>query len=436
MKTNIPTKTINVITMGCSKNLVDSEKLMGQLKLNNLEVTHESNIESDYVIINTCGFIKDAKEESIETILNFIEAKKAGLIKKVFVMGCLSERYLDDLKEELIDADGIYGVHDMEEIISDIGADYKKDLIGERLLSTPKHYAYLKVSEGCDRTCSFCAIPLIRGKNISLPIEELVTEAEKLRDNGVKEIMLIAQDLTYYGVDLYGQKMLGKLLEELSCIKGIEWIRLHYTYPTQFPDDVLQLMKEKSNICNYMDIPLQHINDRILTSMKRGHKGSTTRKLLKKFREFVPDINIRTTMIVGYPGETEEEFQELLDFVKESRFDRLGAFTYSPEEDTPAYPIADDVSEETKTDRLNRLMELQEQISFEKNEDKIGKIFKVIIDKKEGNEYFGRTEYDSPEVDNEVIIETAENLVTGEFYKVKITGAEAFDLRGEVITSK
>jgi len=422
--------------MGCSKNLVDSEKLMGQLKLNNLEVTHESNIESDYVIINTCGFIKDAKEESIETILNFIEAKKAGLIKKVFVMGCLSERYLDDLKEELIDADGIYGVHDMEEIISDIGADYKKDLIGERLLSTPKHYAYLKVSEGCDRTCSFCAIPLIRGKNISLPIEELVTEAEKLRDNGVKEIMLIAQDLTYYGVDLYGQKMLGKLLEELSCIKGIEWIRLHYTYPTQFPDDVLQLMKEKSNICNYMDIPLQHINDRILTSMKRGHKGSTTRKLLKKFREFVPDINIRTTMIVGYPGETEEEFQELLDFVKESRFDRLGAFTYSPEEDTPAYPIADDVSEETKTDRLNRLMELQEQISFEKNEDKIGKIFKVIIDKKEGNEYFGRTEYDSPEVDNEVIIETAENLVTGEFYKVKITGAEAFDLRGEVITSK
>ncbi|RLD45545.1 MAG: 30S ribosomal protein S12 methylthiotransferase RimO [Bacteroidetes bacterium] len=434
MKTNIPTKTINVITMGCSKNLVDSEKLMGQLKQNNLKVSHESNTESDYVIINTCGFIKDAKEESIETILNYIEAKKAGLIKKVFIMGCLSERYLDDLKEDLIDADGIYGVHDMEAIIKDIGADYKKELIGERMLSTPKHYAYLKISEGCDRTCSFCAIPLIRGKNISLPIEELVIEAKKLRDQGVKEIMLIAQDLTYYGVDLYGKKMLGKLLEKLSNIDGLEWIRLHYTYPTQFPDDVLQLMKEKSNICHYMDIPLQHISDRILTSMKRGHKGSTTRKLLKKFREFMPDINIRTTMIVGYPGETEEEFQELLDFVKESRFDRLGAFTYSPEEDTPAFVIEDNISEDEKMDRLNRLMELQEEISFEKNEEKIGRTLKVIIDRKEGAEYYGRTEYDSPEVDNEVIIETNNKLIVGDFYKVKITGAEAFDLRGEIIS--
>jgi ribosomal protein S12 methylthiotransferase len=433
MKTNIPTKTINVITMGCSKNLVDSEKLMGQLKQNNLEVTHESNSESDYVIINTCGFIKDAKEESIETILNYIEAKKAGLIKKVFVMGCLSERYLKDLKEELIDADGIYGVHDMEAIIEDIGADYKKELIGERMLSTPKHYAYLKVSEGCDRTCSFCAIPIIRGKNISLSIEDLILEATKLSNLGVKELILIAQDLTYYGVDLYGKKMLGKLLEELSNIKGIEWIRLHYTYPTQFPDDVLQLMKDKNNICNYMDIPLQHISDRILTSMKRGHKGSTTRKLLKKFREFVPDINIRTTMIVGYPGETEEEFQELLDFVKESRFDRLGAFTYSPEEDTPAFPLGDNIDEDTKIERLNRLMELQENISFEKNEEKIDKTLKVLIDRKEDAEYFGRTEYDSPEVDNEVIIESPNELIIGNFYNVKITGAEAFDLRGEII---
>jgi ribosomal protein S12 methylthiotransferase len=433
MKTNIPTKTINVITMGCSKNLVDSEKLMGQLKQNNLEVTHESNSESDYVIINTCGFIKDAKEESIETILNYIEAKKAGLIKKVFVMGCLSERYLKDLKEELIDADGIYGVHDMEAIIEDIGADYKKELIGERMLSTPKHYAYLKVSEGCDRTCSFCAIPIIRGKNISLSIEDLILEATKLSNLGVKELILIAQDLTYYGVDLYGKKMLGKLLEELSNIKGIEWIRLHYTYPTQFPDDVLQLMKDKNNICNYMDIPLQHISDRILTSMKRGHKGSTTKKLLKKFREFVPDINIRTTMIVGYPGETEEEFQELLDFVKESRFDRLGAFTYSPEEDTPAFPLGDNIDEDTKIERLNRLMELQEDISFEKNEEKIGKTLKVLIDRKEDAEYFGRTEYDSPEVDNEVIIESPNELIIGNFYNVKITGAEAFDLRGEII---
>ena len=291
--------------MGCSKNLVDSEKLMGQLKINHLEVTHESDEESDYVIINTCGFIKDAKEESIETILNFIEAKKHGLIKKVYMMGCLSERYIEDFKNEFPDLDGIYGVNNLQEIIEDIGVDYRKELIGERMLTTPKHYAYLKVSEGCDRTCAFCAIPLIRGKHISLPIEELIIEAEKLSKLGVKELILIAQDLTFYGVDIYGKKMLADLLEKLSNIAGIEWIRLHYTYPTQFPDEVLQLMKEKINICHYMDIPLQHINDRILKAMKRGHDGNTTRNLLKKFRKYVPDINIRSTLIVGFPGETE-----------------------------------------------------------------------------------------------------------------------------------
>jgi ribosomal protein S12 methylthiotransferase len=432
MQTNISKRKINVITMGCSKNLVDSEKLMGQLKYNNLEVAHESDAEADYVVINTCGFIKDAKEESIETILNFLDAKKAGLVKKVYVMGCLSERYLEDLKSEFTDADGIYGAHNLEEIVNDIGADYKKDLIGERVISTPSHYAYLKVSEGCNRTCAFCAIPLIRGKHISLPMEEIIIEAEKLSAKGVKEIMLIAQDLTYYGVDIYGKKMLGELLDKLSDVKGIEWIRLHYTYPTQFPDNVLQMMKDKSNICHYMDIPLQHINDRILKSMKRGHTGETTRNLLKKFREYVADINIRTTLIVGYPGETEEEFQELLDFVAESKFDRLGAFTYSPEENTSAFELEDNVSEEVKVERLNRLMDLQGQISLEKNEARIGNTYKVIIDRKEGKDYFGRTEYDSPEVDNEVIITPKDNLKIGEFYQVKIIGADSFDLIGEI----
>ncbi len=419
--------------MGCSKNLVDSEKLMGQLKYNNLEVTHQSNEKTDYVVINTCGFIKDSKEESIETILNFIEAKKAGLIEKVYVMGCLPERYLEELKSEFTDADGIYGVNNLQEIIEEIGADYRKELVGERMLTTPQHFAYLKVSEGCNRTCAFCAIPLIRGKHISLPMEELMIEAEKLSKSGVKELILIAQDLTYYGVDIYGKKMLGELLENLSNIAGIEWIRLHYTYPTQFPDNVLQLMKDKSNICHYMDIPLQHINDRILKSMKRGHTGKTTRDLLKKFREFVPDINIRTTLIVGYPSETEAEFQELLDFVEESQFDRLGAFTYSPEENTSAHDLEDDVSEDEKMDRLNRLMDLQEQISLNKNEAKIGLTLKVLIDRKEGKQYIGRTEYDSPEVDNEVIIETETVLNIGDFYQVKITGAEAFDLNGVLV---
>ena len=433
MKTNTPKKRINFITMGCSKNLVDSEKVMAQLKMNNLEVTHESGQIADYVVVNTCGFIQDSKEESIEMILSLLDKKAEGEIKKVYVMGCLSERYLDDLKSEFVDVDGIYGVHDMQQIVEDIGADYKKELIGERMLTTPKHYAYLKVSEGCDRTCAFCAIPNIRGKNVSLSIEALTAETLQLAKKGVKELILIAQDLTYYGVDIYGKKRLGDLLKELVKVDGIEWIRLHYTYPTQFPDDVLEMMKNEEKICNYMDIPLQHINDRILTSMKRGHGGNTTRKLVERFRAYVPDINIRTTMIVGYPGETEEEFQELLDFITEYKFDRLGAFTYSPEEDTPAYILEDDVAEEVKMQRLNELMDIQEQISLDKNEARIGNVYKVLIDKLENGNYYGRTQYDSPEVDNEVIITSNQDLKIGEFYQIKIHAAEAFDLIGGVV---
>ena len=377
MKPN-KTKKVNVVTLGCSKNLVDSEMLMGQLQENNVEVTHESTKETDVVVINTCGFIQDAKEESIDTILNFIEAKKAGMIEKVYVMGCLSERYREEIKGEFEDVDAVFGVHDMKAIIEEIGVNYKKDLVGERLLTTPSHYAYLKVSEGCDRTCSFCAIPVIRGKNVSIKIEDLIIEAEKLVAKGVKELILIAQDLTYYGIDIYGNKMLGNLIDQLSKIAGVEWIRLHYTYPTQFPDDVLEMMKERANICNYIDIPLQHISNRILESMKRGHKGNVSRKLITKFRSMVPDMTIRTTMIVGYPGETEEEFEELLGFVRESRFDRMGAFTYSPEENTPAFVLKDDIPEDVKIDRLNRLMALQEKISLERNQAKIGKVYKVI----------------------------------------------------------
>ena len=431
MKTNKP-KKINIVTLGCSKNLVDSEMLMGQLQKNKLIVQHESGEKSDIVVINTCGFIQDAKEESIETILNFIKAKKEGLIEKVYVMGCLSERYRDEIEKEFDDVDAVFGVHDLKEIIEEIGVDYKKDLVGERLLTTPSHYAYLKVSEGCDRTCSFCAIPVIRGKNISLSIEDLVTEAHKLAEKGVKELILIAQDLTYYGVDLYGKKMLGALIDKLSKIEGIEWIRLHYTYPTQFPDDVLEMMKERDNICNYIDIPLQHITDRILLSMKRGHKGEVSRNLIKKFRSEIPEMSIRTTMIVGYPGETEEEFEELLAFVRESKFDRMGAFTYSPEENTPAFVLEDDIPEEVKIDRLNRLMALQEEISLERNQEKIGKTFKVLIDKFEDGAYYGRTEFDSPEVDNEVILENESDLNIGDFYMVNITDADPFDLRGSI----
>lgn len=422
--------------MGCSKNLVDSEHLMGQLKANDLRVVHETNEKSDIVIINTCGFIADAKEESIDMILDAVEAKKAGEVEKVYVMGCLSERYKKDLPDEIDGVDGFYGAADLPKIVQDLGADYKTELVGERLLTTPSHYAYLKISEGCDRKCSFCAIPLIRGKHKSVPQEELLIEAQKLADKGVKELILIAQDLIWYGIDLYKKQALADLVKELAKIEGIEWIRLHYTFPTNFPEDVLDLIRDEPKVTNYIDIPLQHISDHLLRSMKRGHTGKGTRALVKSMREKVPGVAIRTTFIVGYPGETEEDFNELLEYVKEERFERLGVFTYSAEEDTAAFKLEDDVPEEIKQERKEKLMEVQESISAEINQGRIGDIYKVIIDREEDIYYVGRTEYDSPEVDNEVLIcgEQSE-LQIGSFYNILITKADSFDLYGKVMDS-
>lgn len=423
--------------MGCSKNLVDSEHLMGQLKANNLRVMHES--EEDFgniTIINTCGFIADAKEESIDMILEALEAKNAGDIEKVYVMGCLSERYKQELPAEIDGVDGFYGAADLPKIVMDLGADYKTELIGERMLTTPSHYAFLKISEGCDRKCSFCAIPLIRGKHKSVPKEELLIEAQKLADKGVKELILIAQDLIWYGIDLYKKQALAELVKELAKIEGIEWIRLHYTFPTNFPLDVLDLIRNEPKVANYIDIPLQHISDRILRSMKRGHTGRGTRELVQAMRDKVPNVAIRTTFIVGYPGETEEEFNELLDFVKEFRFERLGVFTYSPEEDTAAFKIEDDIPEDVKQARKDQLMELQQGISEEINNERIGDTYKVIIDRQEDIYYVGRTEFDSPDVDNEVLIcgEQSE-LQIGSFYDVLITKADSFDIYGKVMDS-
>lgn len=423
--------------MGCSKNLVDSEHLMGQLKANDLRVVHESNDEeSDIVIINTCGFIADAKEESIDMILDAVEAKKAGEIEKVYVMGCLSERYKKELPEEIDGVDGFYGAADLHRIIEDLGADYKTELVGERLLTTPSHYAYLKISEGCDRKCSFCAIPLIRGKHKSVPKEELLIEAQKLADKGVKELILIAQDLIWYGIDIYKKQALAELVKELAKIEGIEWIRLHYTFPTNFPEDVLDLIRDEPKVTNYIDIPLQHISDRLLRSMKRGHTGKGTRALVKSMREKIPGVAIRTTFIVGYPGETEDEFNELLEYVKEERFERLGVFTYSPEEDTSAFKLEDDVPEDVKQARKELLMEVQQSISEEINQNRIGDTYKVIIDRQEDIYYVGRTEYDSPDVDNEVLIcgEQSE-LQIGSFYNILITKADSFDIYGKVMDS-
>jgi ribosomal protein S12 methylthiotransferase len=433
MKTKTKHKKINIITMGCSKNLVDSEHLMGQLQANDLRVVHQSENDSgDIVIINTCGFIADAKEESIDMILNAVEAKKAGDVEKVYVMGCLSERYKKELPEEISGVDGFYGASDMTKIIKDLGADYKTELVGERVLTTPSHYAYLKISEGCDRKCSFCAIPLIRGKHKSVPREELIIEAKKLAQKGVKELILIAQDLIWYGIDIYQKQALGDLLKELIKIQGIDWIRLHYTYPTNFPNEILDIIRDEPKVANYIDIPLQHISDRILRSMKRGHTGKGTRELVQSMRNKVPDVALRTTFIVGYPGETEADFNELIDFVKESRFERLGVFTYSPEEDTSAFKLEDDVPEEVKQERKARLMELQEEISREINQKRIGSENKVIIDRYEYPYFIGRTQYDSPEVDNEVLIEAEEtDLQIGQFYTIKITKADSFDLYGE-----
>lgn len=429
---SIKKNTINVVTLGCSKNVYDSEVLMGQLKAGGKNVVHEQ--EGNIVVINTCGFINNAKEESINTILDYVQQKEAGLIDKVFVMGCLSERYKPDLEKEIPDVDQYFGTSELPALLKVLGADYKHELIGERLTTTPKNYAYLKISEGCDRPCSFCAIPLMRGAHISTPIEALVTEAEKLAAKGVKELILIAQDITYYGLDLYKKRALADLLRALVKVEGIEWIRIHYAFPTGFPMDVIEVMKEEPKICNYLDIPLQHISDPILASMKRGTTQEKTTKLLKKFRKAMPEMAIRTTLIVGYPGETQADFEALKSFVQEMRFDRLGCFTYSHEENTTAYDLEDDVPEEVKLARANEIMEIQSQISWELNQQKIGKTFRCLIDRKEGNYFVGRTEYDSPDVDNEVLIDAKKHYVkTGDFVEVKIIDATDYDLYGEPV---
>ncbi len=423
---------INVVTLGCSKNVYDSEVLMGQLKANNKDVVHEQ--EGNIVVINTCGFINNAKEESINTILEYVQKKEEGNVDKVFVTGCLSERYKPDLQKEIPNVDQYFGTTELPNLLKALGADYKHELIGERITTTPKNYAYLKIAEGCDRPCSFCAIPLMRGKHRSTPIEEIITEAENLAAKGVKELILIAQDLTYYGLDIYKKRNLSELLKALVKVEGVEWIRLHYAFPTGFPMDVLEVMKTEPKICNYIDIPLQHISDSILKSMRRGTTQAKTTKLLREFREAVPEMAIRTTLIVGYPGESETDFQVLKNWVREMRFERLGCFTYSHEENTHAFNLVDDVPEEVKQDRANQIMELQSQISWELNQEQIGKTFKVVIDRKEGDYFVGRTEFDSPDVDNEVLINATKTyLKTGEFATVEITDASDFDLYGAAI---
>ena len=422
---------INVITLGCSKNTYDSEVLMGQLKSNNKNVVHEE--EGNIVVINTCGFIDNAKQQSIDTILENVKKKNEGLIDKVFVTGCLSERYKPDLKKEIPDVDEYFGTTEMPSLLKHLGADYKHELIGERLLTTPKNYAYLKISEGCDRPCSFCAIPLMRGKHKSVSIEDLVSQTKILAEKGIKELILIAQDSTYYGIDLYGTRSLSKLLKELVKVDGIEWIRLHYAFPNGFPVDVLEVINSEPKICDYIDIPLQHISNKILKSMKRGASMEKINDLLQMFRDKVPEIAIRTTLIVGYPGETNEDYELLKEWVKNTKFDRLGCFTYSHEENTGAYKLIDDVPQKIKNERLNEIMEIQSQISWELNQKKIGKKFKVLIDRKRGNYYVCRTQYDSPDVDNEVLIQADTNFLrVGEFVDVKIIEASDFDLYAEV----
>ncbi|MCK0137044.1 30S ribosomal protein S12 methylthiotransferase RimO [Arenibacter sp. S6351L] len=423
---------INVVTLGCSKNVYDSEVLMGQLTANNKEVVHEE--EGNVVVINTCGFIANAKEESVNTILEYVQKKEAGEVDKVFVTGCLSERYKPDLQKEIPNVDEYFGTSELPNLLKALGADYKHELIGERLTTTPKNYAYLKIAEGCDRPCSFCAIPIMRGKHKSTRIEDLVTEANKLAAKGVKELILIAQDLTYYGLDLYKKRNLAELLNELVKVDGIEWIRLHYAFPTGFPMDVLEVMKREPKVCNYLDIPLQHISDAILKSMRRGTTQAKTTKLLQDFRAAVPEMTIRTTLIVGYPGETEEDFQTLKSWVEAMRFERLGCFTYSHEENTHAYNLIDDVPEEVKQQRASEIMELQSQISWELNQEKVGKTLRCIIDRKEGKYFVGRSEFDSPDVDNEVLVDAAKHyLKVGEFVDLHIFEAADFDLYGEPI---
>ena len=428
---------INVITLGCSKNVYDSEVLMRQLTANKMEVEHESEKEdANIVVINTCGFIDNAKEESINTILQQAERKESGMIDKLYVTGCLSERYKPDLERDIPNVDQYFGTTDLPKLLKVLGADYKHELLGERLTTTPKHYAYLKIAEGCDRPCSFCAIPLMRGKHKSTPIEQLVIEAKNLAKNGVKELILIAQDLTFYGLDIYKKRRVADLLTELSKVEGIEWIRLHYAFPTGFPHDVLDVIRDNEKVCNYIDIPLQHINDEILTSMKRGTSHAKTDKLLQDFRARVPNIVIRTTLIVGYPGETEEKFQELKQWVQDTKFDRLGVFTYSHEENTSAFNLKDDVPEEVKKARAEEIMDLQMHISWGLNQKKIGKTFKVLFDRKEGDYFIGRTEFDSPDVDNEVLVKADNTYIRmSDFANVKITKANHFDLYGKLVIS-
>ena len=426
---------VNVVTLGCSKNIFDSEILMAQLKANNFEVEHESNKDdSSIVIINTCGFIDNAKQESIDTILRYVDAKGAGLVDKIYVTGCLSERYKSDLELEIPDVDAYFGTKDLPRLLKTLKADYKHELVGERILTTPVHFAYFKIAEGCDRPCSFCAIPLMRGQHVSTPIEQLVANAKTLASKGTKELILIAQDLTYYGLDLYKKRNLAELVNRLSDVEGIDWIRLHYAFPAGFPMDVLDVMNEKSNVCNYLDMPLQHVSDNMLKAMRRGTTKQKTTDLVNKIRDKVPGIAIRTTLIAGYPGETQKDFEEMAQWVDQTRFDRLGIFTYSHEENTHAYNFVDDVPPEIKQQRADEIMQIQQKISFDLNQEKVGNEFKVLFDRKEGNHFIGRTQFDSPEVDNEVLIDAKHNFVrVGDFADVKITRAEDYDLYGELI---
>ncbi|MEO8884764.1 MAG: 30S ribosomal protein S12 methylthiotransferase RimO [Mucilaginibacter sp.] len=427
---------VNVVTLGCSKNTYDSEILMGQLKGNQFDVVHEADKvgKDDIIVINTCGFIDNAKQESIDTILQYSELKEQGKVGKVIVTGCLSERYKPELEAEITNVDAYFGTNDLQNLLRSVGADYKHELIGERLLTTPSHYAYFKIAEGCNRPCSFCAIPLMRGKHLTAPIEELVSNAKKLAQNGTKELILIAQDLTYYGLDLYGKRNLDELLRRLSDVNGIEWIRLQYAYPSGFPMEILDVMNERENICKYMDMPLQHITDNMLKSMRRGITKQKTIDVVNEIRDRVPGIAMRTTLITGYPGETEQDFEEMQRWVEDTKFDRLGCFTYSHEEKTAAHKLNDDVPEDVKQQRADAIMEIQQGISFDKNQEKIGRTFKVLIDKKDGDYFVGRTEFDSPEVDNEVLIDARVDYATvGSFVNVQVDTAEDFDLYGHIV---
>jgi len=426
---------VNIVTLGCSKNLVDSEVLLTQLRGNGIETTHESTKDdANIVVINTCGFIDNAKQESIDTILRYVEAKDEGVVEKVYVTGCLSERYKTDLEKEIPAVDAWFGTRDLSRLLKQLNANYKHELVGERILTNPSHFAYLKISEGCDRPCSFCAIPIMRGKHISKPMEELVLEAKNLAKKGTKELLLIAQDSTYYGLDLYKKRNLGELLQRLSDVEGIEWIRLHYAFPTGFPMDALDVMAERPNICKYLDIPLQHGSTRMLQLMRRGTTREKTEALLHTIREKVSGIAIRTTLIAGHPGETDQDFEEMMKFVEQMRFDRLGVFPYSHEDNTHSFSMTDDVADEVKQERVDALMDLQQGISLELNRAKIGNAYKVLIDRKESGSFIGRTEFDSPEVDNEVILDgTKEYIRVGDFVQAKVTSAAEFDLMAEPI---